>query len=377
MDNDSLSVYKTLNKEEFKTKLATLDNVECLVHLRAASIGGVSEGNIHPFETANGVMFHNGTISSFRNKTNKCEVTGCLDSDTKALADLISECKYEKIEDIRPLIQHIITKTANKLAFMENDGTVTIMNKELGNEENEIWYSNSYHVEVKYDNNWQISEEIDKVFVYGTLKEGLSNHGLLANSEFIGKASTLSEYYMVGEGMPFPYVLGRTYEFKEIDLKGHRIKGEIYKVDKATLNRLDLLEGVPSLYTRESIWVQTTETGRVEEVYLYVKATVSPAMFANKMLEEWQPRPVVEVNDTIQEYINDFKTAYEELVIYTADDLLARNKASLEDIYDTLSVMYYGAAQPDYLMPETQELLRQEILELQEIIAEEYEELCE
>ena len=81
------------------------------------------------------------------------------------------------------------------------------------------------------------------VFVYGSLKMGLSNHRLLRGSRFIDFAKTDPEYTMISFGH-FPAVMrgGTT-----------AIHGEVYEVDDETLARLDQLEGHPHFYRREQI----------------------------------------------------------------------------------------------------------------------------
>jgi gamma-glutamylcyclotransferase (GGCT)/AIG2-like uncharacterized protein YtfP len=81
------------------------------------------------------------------------------------------------------------------------------------------------------------------VFVYGTLMYGFGNNRMLQGdgAEFLGEDTTRPEFHMVDLG-PFPGILrgGQT-----------EITGEIYRVNDATLCRLDRLEGVPTLYTRQ------------------------------------------------------------------------------------------------------------------------------
>lgn len=82
-----------------------------------------------------------------------------------------------------------------------------------------------------------------KVFVYGSLKRGFYNHGVLerSNPKFIDNFVTSSEYTMYSLG-GYPAVK------KGGDLP---IFGEIYEVEN--LDKLDRLEGHPNYYTREVI----------------------------------------------------------------------------------------------------------------------------
>lgn len=82
-----------------------------------------------------------------------------------------------------------------------------------------------------------------RVFVYGTLKKGYGNHGTLGESKFLRNCSAFGILLQLGG---FPGFLPVS--------TGMPVEGELYEVpDKATLDRLDRLEGHPSHYTREKI----------------------------------------------------------------------------------------------------------------------------
>lgn len=106
-----------------------------------------------------------------------------------------------------------------------------------------------------------------KVFVYGTLKMGKSNHPLLRDSAYLTDHETDPEFLMINLG-GFPGVVrdGAT-----------SIKGEVYEVDDETLARLDRLEGYNendsrehNLYTREVLEYSPIED---EPVYIYIYNT--------------------------------------------------------------------------------------------------------
>ena len=84
--------------------------------------------------------------------------------------------------------------------------------------------------------------EIDKVFVYGTLKKEHSNHYLLENSTYIGTGQSLSKFEMVNLG-GFPAVLYNSDT-------GYKLSGELYKINSKTLKDLDILEGNGRFYER-------------------------------------------------------------------------------------------------------------------------------
>jgi len=88
----------------------------------------------------------------------------------------------------------------------------------------------------------------DNVFVYGTLKNGESNHRWIEDNRYIGNGITVNKYKMVG-GVGFPYILD-----DEILNGKHNIHGEVYNIiGVENLNMLDILEGYPDLYTRKII----------------------------------------------------------------------------------------------------------------------------
>jgi gamma-glutamylcyclotransferase (GGCT)/AIG2-like uncharacterized protein YtfP len=94
-----------------------------------------------------------------------------------------------------------------------------------------------------------------RVFVYGTLRAGESNHGLLAGARFVGLARTRPEFRMFDLG-PYPAITAEG---------STAIEGEVYEVDDAMRARLDRLEGHPTMYTRTPI---VLADGSAAEAYL-------------------------------------------------------------------------------------------------------------
>ncbi len=101
-----------------------------------------------------------------------------------------------------------------------------------------------------------------RVFVYGTLRTGESNHDLLATAAPAGLARTAPAFDLVSLG-PFPGMVagGRT-----------AVTGELYDVDSATLAALDRLEGHPRLPIRMTGRLPIRlEGGALVEAYLLPK----------------------------------------------------------------------------------------------------------
>ena len=86
----------------------------------------------------------------------------------------------------------------------------------------------------------------DYVFVYGTLKRGLSNHHYLENNAFVGEAHSCEAFALYQGGDPWPLLVKQPH---------YPIDGEVYAVNAEDLRRLDELEECPALYIRERIAV--------------------------------------------------------------------------------------------------------------------------
>lgn len=84
-----------------------------------------------------------------------------------------------------------------------------------------------------------------KIFVYGSLKEGFWNHGLLSHAHYVGGMATEPHYQMLNLGA-FPGVI------EDFD-HGIPIWGEVYEIDNTTLSLLDRVEDHPDFYKREEI----------------------------------------------------------------------------------------------------------------------------
>jgi gamma-glutamylcyclotransferase (GGCT)/AIG2-like uncharacterized protein YtfP len=86
------------------------------------------------------------------------------------------------------------------------------------------------------------------VFVYGSLKEGFGNHGILEGSEFICSTRTKGRSYRMISLDAFPAVL-----------RGGKnaISGELYQVDLMTMLYLDMLESNGELYERKLVELES------------------------------------------------------------------------------------------------------------------------
>ena len=101
-----------------------------------------------------------------------------------------------------------------------------------------------------------------KIFVYGTLLRGMLRAPVLRNSEFLGSGFIQGSFYDLGE---YPGVC-----------EGNDpIYGEIYQIDKNTLEILDQIEGYnpaaerQSLYVRKNVFVTPFDGGTPIEAITY------------------------------------------------------------------------------------------------------------
>jgi gamma-glutamylcyclotransferase (GGCT)/AIG2-like uncharacterized protein YtfP len=100
-----------------------------------------------------------------------------------------------------------------------------------------------------------------KVAVYGTLKRGFGNHGL------INKPCKYAGYTMVDSitGYGFPRMkLGNNF----------KLYVEVYELDSTELSMVDRLEGYqegvkPTFYHRKVTTVTNIDTGDTEDVFIY------------------------------------------------------------------------------------------------------------
>ena len=93
------------------------------------------------------------------------------------------------------------------------------------------------------------------VFVYGTLRQGETNHHFLTRARYLGPHVTAAGYRMLQLGTYPGVVTGGS----------DAIVGEVYQVSRGEMARLDRLEDYPRLYSRRLL---PTDWGRAW-IYLY------------------------------------------------------------------------------------------------------------
>jgi gamma-glutamylcyclotransferase (GGCT)/AIG2-like uncharacterized protein YtfP len=100
------------------------------------------------------------------------------------------------------------------------------------------------------------------IFVYGTLKRGLSNHRYLSGQQFIGEARTAADYRLV-DCDSYPGMV-------EALNGGVSVRGEVWEVDDACRQRLDVLEDVAhGMYTLERVALLAPFDSKEVFTYIY------------------------------------------------------------------------------------------------------------
>lgn len=94
------------------------------------------------------------------------------------------------------------------------------------------------------------------VAVYGSLRRGMGNHGLLARAIGTGGATFL---YSERVKLPVKMYSCGAYPALVPDAKTHGVYLEVFAVNKETLAQLDRLEGYPRLYDRAEMLVRETD----------------------------------------------------------------------------------------------------------------------
>ena len=112
---------------------------------------------------------------------------------------------------------------------------------------------------IKEDKNFEVD-----LFVYGSLKKGFDNNGILGKATYISKAVTVRKFalYKSDDGA-YPYLV------KNKSL--NNISGELFKIKRKDLMlNIDIFEGSPDFYIKEAITVKTRSGNRRAFTYFYV-----------------------------------------------------------------------------------------------------------
>jgi gamma-glutamylcyclotransferase (GGCT)/AIG2-like uncharacterized protein YtfP len=105
-----------------------------------------------------------------------------------------------------------------------------------------------------------------RLFVYGSLKRGFSNHAFLRGQRFLGVRRTLPAYHLHDCG-------GYPGAVSAPPGRGDALEGELWEIDAACRRRIDWLEETEAgVYRLEPCALETAPEGEAESsawIYLY------------------------------------------------------------------------------------------------------------
>ncbi len=133
------------NLKQFIIDPIQWEDVPMLIHFRIATQGSKDKDNTHPFEVVPGKLAfaHNGMM------------TDMVVSEKPELSDTNVFCRYV----LKQLPHNFLNNSGivtliynslggwNKLAFLDNEGNITIFNESDGCEEEGVWYSNEDYLD--------------------------------------------------------------------------------------------------------------------------------------------------------------------------------------------------------------------------------------
>lgn len=132
---------------------------------------------------------------------------------------------------------------------------------------------------------WIHSINMQKVFVFGTLKEDFPNFKVNKGKRIRGDFRTLDAYplYLVGE---------RYVPWLVLDAgNGYRVRGEVYEVSDEALSEMDELEQVDETdgYTRMILAVRCDDAQHTFNAHVYVKTVdqLSGAQLRQQLEDEY------------------------------------------------------------------------------------------
>jgi len=105
--------------------------------------------------------------------------------------------------------------------------------------------------------NDETTMQVDRLFVYGTLKAGQWNDAFLRGAELLGAGKTEPKWNLVDLGAYPAMTYGHT-----------AVLGEVYRVDADHMRHIDRLEGFPKHYTRNVLDI-TLSDGTVVSAWAY------------------------------------------------------------------------------------------------------------
>jgi gamma-glutamylcyclotransferase (GGCT)/AIG2-like uncharacterized protein YtfP len=243
--------FRTLDMVVAERLLAT-ETRPYVAHCRFTTVGETNTDGIHPFPLGKGrYLFQNGTIDtecSANSDTYQLAATlhGLSDKRINFLLTALSQCRWAVV--------NTKAQTAKTYGVWHNDAGIEYSKDNVLKDEYNSTYRCGYDVWddcSEYDYHGYAKTDSGKrttIAVYGTLKYGHGNHGLIKDSDFIGYGNTRNRMRLCVEGLPY-VIRGKHKDGKQIDV-------EVYSVSDEVLAAVDSLEGHPTFYKRETIAIE-------------------------------------------------------------------------------------------------------------------------
>jgi glutamine amidotransferase len=238
--DQGLKVFKTMDYIEFKTTFRQLESSHedssFILHFRKTTDGATNVDNCHPFLSGGVAVFHNGLILPC--KPSAKEETR---SDTRIFAeDLLPNLPNGWLDNeaILDLIEEYIGNS--KLAIMDGDGNVVILNENKGNWHEGVWMSNySFYPNTRsvqrnkpvcWNSNVNKKGEADK----GSWKRSKKKHLCYKHPNY-----TFTKYKDGNRYRWYP----ESYMWAEVEMDGKiRIAGGRHYTDPPTYERYDIID---------------------------------------------------------------------------------------------------------------------------------------
>ena len=138
-NKQGLQTFKSMEWTEVRSVATRLEfqNLPFIMHMRFATHGAVTVDNCHPFDlqSHDTVMMHNGMIDTID--------VPWGESDSRVLAEFLNEHMSRDFlnDDVSIELIEEVLDSRNKLVFMDGEGNVTIVNENLGEWVDGVWYS--------------------------------------------------------------------------------------------------------------------------------------------------------------------------------------------------------------------------------------------
>lgn len=135
-------------------------------------------------------------------------------------------------------------------------------------------------------------ENVNKVFVYGTLRQHESNHSLLKNARCVSR-QCWTNGILYDTGFGYPALLTSA---------NNRVYGEVYEVSDQQLKSLDVLEGYEGK-GKENLYERTTQVVHTDfdtiKAYVYVYSSSNATDLNEMKLGDWKCHRYLQQNELL------------------------------------------------------------------------------